>query len=303
MVILAAIVTTFAVFKKNNLYPEMGSYEMPMDAEMGAGISGDQGLFSSDDATPRTMEKNLAIEPDFGAEPAIDQRTIKNGNLTLKVERLSEAQEKITEIAASNGGNVFSTNISRSKSDIRSGTVTVRVPVANFEKTFEEVKKVATIVVRESTSGQDVTEEYLDLEARVKNKKTEEESYTRILNQAQKIEDILAITQQISNVRGEIESLEGQIKYLTSQTDMSTIIVNMSEDQEITATDSWRPFQIVKEAVNSLVKNLQGFVNFLIVSAIVFIPVVALYALVLYMVFLLGRKIYRKFKKDDKLTE
>ena len=294
LIVVAALLTTAGISRKSDSYKNEIALMPSAEDSFSIGASG---------MDPRGMSRqsmeNLETDSVQTMSEA-DRRVIKNGNLTMKVERVSEAQEKISEIARNSGGDVFSSNINQSKNNIKSGTIVVKVPVGNFEKAFSEIKNVSALIVRESTTSADVTEEYQDLETQIKNKKAEEQSYVRILDQAQKIDDILAVTRQISLARSQVERLEGRRKMLDSQTDMSIISVSLSEDQDITVVDSWRPFQIAKEAVNSLVKLVQGFISFLIVFVITLIPTVFLYALVIILVYLTGRKIYRKFKKTPK---
>lgn len=225
-----------------------------------------------------------------------DKKIIKNGNLTLKVDDADKAAENISEIAKRNGGEIFSSNFRQSRNNVKSGTMTVKIPFANFEKTFSEIKKIASLVTNESTSGQDVTEQYVDLQAQLKNKKAEEEQFTKILTSAQKIDDILAVTRELSMVRGSIEQLEGRIKYLDSQTDMSTISVQITEDQNVTIVDSWRPFQVVKESFNILVKSLQGFIDFIIKFFIVALPMLIVWGIIIAVLYKIGKKIYLKIK-------
>jgi hypothetical protein len=104
------------------------------------------------------------------------------------------------------------------------------------------------------------------------------------------------VTQQLYRVRGEIEQLQGRMKYMESQTDMSSITVSLSEDQNITVADSWRPWQVIKEAFNALFKDIQGFVDFVIVLIIRVIPNIILYTLILGLLFWIGKKIYFRIK-------
>lgn len=267
--------------------------------------------FSNPLSTNSSKSEKMAVAPSAVSDGTsvsqdlaqTDKKIIKNGDLTLKVNNADESAKKISEIAKNNNGEVFSTSFYQSASNVKNGTITVKVPVANFEKTFAEIKKVASLVVRESISGQDVTEQYVDLQAQIKNRQAEEQSYIKILDRAQKIEDVLAVTQQLSMVRGNIEQLQGRIKYLESQTDMSTISAQISEDQAITVIDSWRPWQIVKESFNSLAKILQGFVNFIIRLIIVIIPFLiiflAIWAIIIWAVYRVGKKIYLKIKNGN----
>lgn len=232
-------------------------------------------------------------------DPAADKKIIKNGNLNLRVDSVDRASEKISEIAKSKEGEVFLSNFNQRGTNTKSGNVTIKVPVKNFENTFSELKKIAIVVVTESTSGTDVTEQYVDLQAQLKNKQAEEQSYVRLLDQAQKMEDIIAITRQLSTVRGEIERIQGRVRYMDSQTDMSTISVALSEDTNVTIVDSWRPWQVVKESARELIKSVQSWIDFIIKLVIIVVPVILLYGIILYMFYRIGRWIYFKFRKKD----
>lgn len=231
----------------------------------------------------------------------VDKKVIKNGDMSLKVDNVDKALEEITGVARNNGGEVFSSNVYQNGKNIKTGYATVKVPVANFEKTYNELKKVATLVVRESTSGMDVTDQYVDLEAQLKNKQAEEQAFQKIMDQAQKIDDILAVQQQLSRVRGEIERLQGRLKLMNSQTDNATISINLSEDAEIAITDRWRPGQVAKEAINTLVKKVQNFIDFVIELVVTIIPVLVLYGLLVWILYILGRKIYRRLRKKEQI--
>jgi hypothetical protein len=236
------------------------------------------------------------IATDESAAELTDKKIIKNGNLSLKVSSADDASQKIANIAKANGGEVTSSNFYQAAKNVKSGTVTVKIPVANFEKAFNDLKKVATLVVQESTTGQDVTEQYADLQAQLRNKQAEEQSFAKILERSGTIDEVLKVTRELSRVRGEIERLQGRIKFMDSQTDMSSISISLTEDSNITFSDSWRPWQVVKETFNALVKDIQKFVNFLIVLIIQVIPVLVLYVLIFYVIYRIGKKLYLKVK-------
>jgi hypothetical protein len=270
------------------------SLSTPRSRKLGSAISDSStaplGLESTESAMESTPENPISLS---------DKKIIKNGNLNLKVNSVSDAAEKISEIAKNNSGEIISSSITQSKNNIKKGNITVKVAFANFEKTISEIKKIATLVIQESATGQDVTEEYADLQAQIKNKQAEEQAYIKIFDQAQKIQDILDVTRQLSIVRGQIESLQGRLKFMENQTSMSTISISLSEDQNITITDSWRPLQIAKDAFNSLIKMSQGFISFLIILVVTVIPVAILYLLLAFMIYLIAGKIYRKIKKRN----
>jgi hypothetical protein len=212
------------------------------------------------------------------------------------VEKAEPAAESIANIAKLNKGEVSSSNFYESSRGIKSGYLTVRVPYQSFETVFNEIKNAATQVMSESTNAQDITAEFVDLEARLKNTQAEEASFVALLNRSGKIEEILAVTREVARVRGEIERLEGQMRYLSSQTDMSTITVNLSEDVEIASvSQDWRPWQVLKLSVKQLITNGQNFVDGLIGFLIVVLPALIIYALIIWLIYYAGRKVYRRY--------
>jgi len=269
-----------------NVSEEMADMEMAKDnmaAFDESGVGGD----------------GMMLSQTTSAEPIlVEKKVIKNGNLTLKVENTEKSVEEITGIVKNQNGEVFSTNFFERIKGQKSGNITVKVPVDKFEETLNQIKVVATQVVSESTTGRDVTERYTDLQAQLKNKRAEEESFVKILDRAGDIEDVLAVTKQISRVRGEIERLEGQIRFMDSQTDMSTITINLSEDIEIAPVQNdWRPWQVAKKSFSDLINNIQDFVDGIIRFVIVGIPSLIPFFLFLAVIYWIGKKFWMKIRK------
>ncbi len=250
-------------------------------------ISGEIALDSSAPAARNTAAT---------AATTVDKKIIKTGDLTLKVEKAETAAESIANVAKLYKGEVASSNFYESTQGIKSGSITVRVPYNNFDAAFNDIKKVATLVVSETSNAQDITEQYIDLEARLKNTQAEEASFVALLNRSGKIEEILAVTREVARVRGEIEQLQGQIRYLNSQTDMSTITANVTEDVAIaSASKDWRPWEVVKLSVKQLITGGQNFIDGLIAFLIVVLPALIIYALIIWLIYYVGRKVYGRF--------
>ncbi|EKE21184.1 MAG: coiled-coil protein [uncultured bacterium] len=285
-----------ASLSKNNMNGGYGINSPMMSAEsidsdaVSAGVAQGNRMMKESVATDNFIQ----TEVDESAQ-ITDKKVIKNGDLSLKIGSADWAANEISNIVKQKGGEVFSTNFYEAVRGQKSGFMTVKVPVAKFEETVSDIKKIAVQVISESTTGQDVTERYTDLQAQLKNKKAEEESFVKILGTAGKIDDVLAATREVARVRGEIERLEGKIRFMDSQTDMSTITINLTEDVTVApVNEGWRPWQVVKQSVKELVSNIQDFADGIIRFIIVGIP--SLIPFILLIVFLIwaGKKLFRK---------
>lgn len=247
--------------------------------------------------------KSVPVGSDV-AGPVTEAKIVRQGNVSIRVENANDAVEKIRGAAEWFKGSVFSADVADSSGNgIRSGVVVIKVPSESFMAAMEGVKKVGTIVVGESMSNQDVTSEFVDTEARLKNKQSEEEAFLKILDKASKMDDIIAVTQELSRVREEIEVMQGQLRYMSTQTDMAMITVMLSEDQKVSLVDVWRPWQEVKDAAAELLQGLRGFVNFMIVVVVKFLPLTLLYAVIFFGLWRMVRWVYRKAQGSATKTE
>lgn len=226
----------------------------------------------------------------------VEQKVIKIGNVTLRVKKADNSITELTNLAESKGGFVLSSSLYTASDETQSGAVTLKVPVSKYKETMNEIKNLGD-VQRESSTGQDVTEKYSDLQAQLKNYKAEEEQYLKILEKANTVEDILKVTKQLSSVRENIEVTEGRIKYLESQTDMSTINVSLSEETKIDVpTKEWKPLETLKKAFRTWIQFLQGLVNVVIWAVIFLGPV----TLIMYVIIKLITRKIRKKKSESK---
>jgi len=234
-------------------------------------------------------------------EELTERKVVKNGNLDLVVENTEKSVEDIKNIVKSRSGFVENANVYESGNDKKSGFVTVRVPSDNFDSTMSEIKKLALKVVRENENARDVTEEFVDLEARLKNLKAEEEQYVSIMKRAYEIEDVLNVAKRLSQVRGNIERLEGQLKFLSAQIDMSSVTVSLTSEAQVEIFGIvWNPLIVAKKAFHGMLESLAGYVDALIV--ILFsIPIILLwigtFALVIYALWKLGVRAKKRLFK------
>lgn len=235
--------------------------------------SDDYSTYSEEKAVEYDTREFLTATDSISTLETSETRIIKTASLNLDVKNTQEAISVMTTITRQYGGFVQSSSTWLQYDETTAGSVTLRVEVAHFEEALEAIKSLATVINSETLSGQDVTSEYVDLEARLTNLKAEEAQYLNILDQATTVEELLMVSDYLSTVRGEIESIQGQLKYLADQTDLSTITVSLYEEASlIVPTSDWQPVVVVKQAFNQLVVFLQGLVNGLIWVVIFGVP-------------------------------
>jgi hypothetical protein len=216
------------------------------------------------------------------AAQAAERKIIRNANLTIEVASPTESQAKIASIAETHQGFVVTTESTQRTGEDRTKpemtvTVVVRVPAAHFNQAMTDIRAVSLRVVQEKTTGQDVTEEFMDLEARVKNQKALEAQFIEIMKRASTVEDALNVQRELANVRTEIEKLEGRRRFLENQSSLSTINVTLQSPTEIVnATGFWYS---VKSAFGDGVGAAVAIVLFLIRVIVALIPILVLIVL------------------------
>jgi hypothetical protein len=229
----------------------------------------------------------------FGA--TTDRLIIKTGNFSVVVDDVNKAVDSVVKFVEEKKGFLVSSNIYKSGL-APYATVVIRVPATDFDESVGEMKNLGE-VTSESVTGRDVTEEYVDLEAQLNNLRATEAQFLEIMKRAVKIEDVLAVQRELTNVRDRIERIEGRMKYLRESADMSTITVNLSTDPEALPVvdedkDQWKPWGVVKEAARSLL-DLAKMISYFIIWLVVYIPLWLALCLVIYIVYRVGKRIMR----------
>lgn len=229
---------------------------------------------------------------------AMNRKILRNAELTLEVTDPGAAQRKITSIAESLGGFVV-TSESKQRQTSESGqqelevNVVVRVPAQQFGAALDQIRAQGGRVIQEKATGQDVTEEFIDLEARIKTQKALELQFLEIMKQANKVADALEVQRQIADVRTEIEKLEGRKRFLENRASLSTITVNLQTPTAIVVSTSGFGRNI-REAVADSVSVATGIVLFLIRFVIVMVPI---FILIIIPGGLLARYIFQRAKR------
>lgn len=179
-----------------------------------------------------TTQVAAPVKPDvtpLDTSPS-DRKIIRNADLSLESSSPESVQKAITTVAETRGGFVVeSQQRSTTKDNSVKDTVsmTVRVPAAKFTEAVEEIKRSAEGVISENIKGEDVTDQFVDIEARLRAKKATEQQFMEIMKQAKTVEDALNVQEQLGQIRTEIEQIEGKKRLLENQSSLSTIKIDI----------------------------------------------------------------------------
>jgi len=195
------------------------------------------------------------------AELTEDRKIVKEGYMTLEVEDIAEAMDKIAEMADELNGYVVSSHKYEYEERV-DGRIVIRVPSERFEDAFARLHQLATAVPDETTTARDVTEEYVDLEAQLSNLLATETQYLALMEKAETVEEMLKVQKELSNVRGEIEQIEGRMKYLEQTSETSLIAVDLEETRGL--AEPWSASDAFRSAVRGLTTFGRGLATVLI---------------------------------------
>ncbi len=228
------------------------------------------------------------------------RQVIYNAGLILVVNDTEAAARQVAELATSFGGYVADMNGYRDSDNILRYTITLRVPAAQFDAARAALRALAVRVDNETLNTNDVTDQYYDLDARLRVLRATEEELLALLRETRerggKVEDIMTIYRELNSLRAEIESLQGQLNRLERLVALSTITVEL-RPYELTVpvtTTTWNPLQTVRESYGTLVQVLRGLVDLIIRLLIVGLPVLLILALPVLVVLLLVRALVRR---------
>jgi hypothetical protein len=251
----------------------------------GGGGGGREGGIHADSITDDASAVSLAsISTVYAATESIDRKIIRNADLTLETESPTDGLRKITAAAESHGGFVVTSEfkqnpVAAGAKPTQSVTVVARVPSSEFASALEQIRTAGDRVVQEKVSGQDVSEEYLDIEARLRNKKALEGQFLDIMKQAHKVEDALDVQSQLADVRTEIERLEGRRRFLENQAALSTITTTLQMPQPLVATTTTGFGTTIKHAFGEAVDTAASIILFVIQAVIVLVPIAVFFGL------------------------
>lgn len=262
-------------------------------------------------AEQEAPSEEFASGSDFDQGTATAERiVIKNASLSIIVQNPAESMEAITDLAEEMGGFVVNSNLYKTTTssgiEVPNANITIRVPAEELETVLEEIKRLVEDpeidILSEDISGQDVTSEVTDLESRLRNLEAAEEQLLDIMENATETEGVIEIFRELTNVREEIEVIQGQIKYYRESASLSAISVSLQakEALEPITIGGWQPGVEVQNALQALVDGGKYLVNILIWLVLFALPILAIIFLPFYFIVRFIRK--RKMKKETEDT-
>ncbi len=257
-------------------------------------------------AAPENIPMATAMSPSANGAPAdinAGHMIIKNGDIKLQVEDTDVAIDRATQIVGDAGGYIVSTRVWYQPYDdgknYKYATLTIGVPVLQFEKTLSKLRGLALKVLDESASGDDVTNQFVDLQSQLTNLEATRDRIKTFLDQAKTVDEALRINQELSNVEAQIEQIKGQMNYLQDRSAYSTITINLEPKLPEIATptptptatpQAWKPGETFTNAKQTVTSAYQGIVDFLIWFFVVIVPILAPPALIIWGVWKLLRR-------------
>jgi hypothetical protein len=201
------------------------------------------------------------------AQPQIDRLVIKTADISLQVENVREAEAAVRARVQALGGYVVKAANSGSD-EAMTAQITFRVPAQRFDEALSGVQGLAKKVLGRTVSGDDVTEEFVDLQSRLRNLEATRARLATFLDKAATVEEALKVNESLSQIQGEIEQVKGRTQYLKQSAALSTVTVSLSPVPAvapIVEEGGWQPLAVARDALRELIGLGQGLANVAIV--------------------------------------
>jgi hypothetical protein len=225
------------------------------------------------------------------AQEGVSREIIRTADLEILSRHPADTAGRIQALATELGGFVLNSNLSGG-GESQSAEVRFRVPASRFDDARGQVRQLASTVQRENTQAQDVTREYADQQAKLRNLRAEEAQFLALLKRASSIKDMADVTEKLNDVRGEIDSVEGDLRYMKAQVDMSLITVHVYPEPTVGAF-RWRPLYQAGRSLRGAISSLTDYADSM-VAFLMYIPLILLWILTAFVVIKLGWVLVRR---------
>jgi hypothetical protein len=242
--------------------------------------------YASQDAAKATISNYLA-----GADATAGRKIVRTITLAMVVRHPAEIAQQITAMAESMGGYLVSAEGGGQDADAAS--LTIRVPSQRYEQARAEIRKLGLRVENEKVDAQDVTRHYVDQDANLRNLRAEETQYLTILKQAGTVKDLLAVSEKLSEVRGQIEQQQAEFNALSQQIETVAITISLRTEAETQVLGlNWRPLYQLKLAMRDGLDSLATYASAMI-TILFYLPATLLWIVTILAASLGGWRIVR----------
>jgi hypothetical protein len=241
-----------------------------------------------------------------GQQSSVDQLIIQNANISIAVIDPAKSMDAIIKMTDEMKGFVVDSNIYKTRNEngleLPEAHLTIRVPAEKLTDAMDQIKALVpdqnTDILSETRSGQNVTKEYTDLKSRLKNLEEAEAQLREIMASATRTEDVMAVFNQLTQVREQIEVTKGQMKYYEESAAMSAIDVTVRSKASVAplSIGGWQPGGVARDAIQSLINALKFFANAAIWIILFLLPVLLILFIPVWIVFVVIRAIVRRNK-------
>jgi hypothetical protein len=264
-----------------------------------------------DEAAPTTFAAGELAEGDGGGEQAVavdielaqNRKVIRNADLQIEADDTRAAIDRIVALVEAAGGFVADATVNpvEDPEDQPTASMTLRIPSAELSRVMNQIKDSVQKVVSESQSADDVTEQFIDLEARLTNLEALEVELRALLTEVRQQPDadpdkLLRVFNEVAAVRGQIEQIQGQLDYLENVVDLATLSIGLTPTPAVVpiVEDTWEPIEVARDALRSLVAGLQGVADWAINFALYTLPMLLI---LLGIPAIVGFFVYRQWRK------
>jgi hypothetical protein len=217
--------------------------------------------------------------PGYTGDLETDQKIIRTASVNLEVGNVTTMLEPVKSIATAHGGYIGSMSVNTQYGDRLYAVLTMRVPAREFDATISAIKTLGTIR-SESLSADDVTEEYVDLQARRTALASQLAQYNRIMERAVNVSEILEVQVQIERVQVELDRIDGRLKYLDNRVDYGTITVTLEEPEPVGGGDGFSIVSVINESIAGFLAVTAGL--FILLISIIPLIILGIIAYVIY---------------------
>ena len=230
---------------------------------------------------PALLDASKGVVPGVAAPDtsAQDRLVIMNADLTIVIPDPQVKLQAISQMAASMGGFVVSMNMDQTMlqngQTAPEGSISIRIPSGKLDDALKQIKGDAIEVRHATQTGQDVTQEYVDLQSQLDALQAAETQLTAIMQNATRTQDVLDVFNQLESYRQQINVIKGQMQYYQQASTYSLINVTLIAEQTVQPIEigGWKPEGVARDAIQSLIRFWQGFVNFLINFFLLVLPI------------------------------